>query len=67
MYTTLLHVVQDTAFKRAADRITGKLARKHKMLTDDHVLMSSYLITLQFFRTFRWDRAGKIWLNALQA
>ena len=52
--------VQDKVFNQASRSIVGKSGKKSKAFTDDHVLMCSYLIALQFFRTFRWTRAGQL-------
>ena len=51
--------VQDKVYNQAARSVVGKAGKKGKAFTDDHVLMCSYLIALQFFRTFRWTRAGQ--------
>ena len=56
-----VHQLQDQKFRAAVDGLKqkGKLrAKSSELFTEDHALIASYLISLQFFRTFRWRRSG---------
>lgn len=59
-------VLQDRKIGSAVERMMGKrVTRKQLPFTEDHVLIASYLISLQFFRTFRWCRSEQSGISLL--